>query len=355
MISLNEQEREAVAQRLDFASKYYHPGEDSVSFLSNVYCEFLPNTAPQQGRLMAEHVLKRIRELDETRAAFAGTSQEELRRTLRTQLLDQLQKRPLQEQCRTLHAIREGMGRLEEAMRQEPAAMEQYFQKTANSRASFYMGKITESARDKLLEDVLEKILCTEGADAAFARVRKERAASPGLESLLDSDTCRGLYTIVLYTLLLDGDSRLPKDMAVSIDHVLLEVCREYGVRQILRELEVQRFSLQEASGACRALWTAVKAILTISVIAGGIAIMFLCPDPLVIFLSLMATVMLGYAIPVMGDEVLEKTVTETRKARLTDQLTRELQAEAGAALSSAVPLFAEEEKKTEQPDTNIW
>lgn len=365
MFSLNQQEREALERRMRFAAKTYRAGEYPVSFLSGLYCEFMPNAAPQQGQLMAEHVLKRIRELDETQARLLSCSPDSAQTELKQQLLQLLEEQPLQEQCRKLHALRQSLTCLETAVPQENADLEAFFQKTARSSDCFYTGKITHPARDKLLQDVVHQILSTDSADAAFEQMRNspELAVGAELEQVMDSTTYRALYTIVLYTLLQsDVCSSLPQNRAVSIDHVLLKVCRTAGLRKIARDLDACRFRLEEANNACRALWAAVKATLVIGIIAGGTALMFLVPNPALIAAMVVAMPLSVYAILMLGDELLENALTDARRSRIREQVAREARAQtqscryhaAARTLEAAEELHLFAEEKTEQPDPNI-
>lgn len=278
MLDLNSSGLESLIPRLEYAQALYQTGADPDDIPAQLYCRFLPDTAPQQGELMAKHLQTRIREFDQTREQFCIRSEAEIKDLIIQQFKDVLHEKSLYQQCSTLDQLLTGMGALDRGIAER-------VQPKANSGWG-YSGESSESARNHLLQKVAEQIL----DEPTFPNELEKPCEIPrwlvwaarARLSEMDDDACRAILSMCIYTMLIEGAcENILQGSPVSIDYVAAEVCRNYVTEQ------------EEHSGRSPAVdWSVVKVLLAIGILTGGCSVVVLSNSIAVVYGAYYATVL---------------------------------------------------------------
>ena len=321
-------ERMSFVQRMTFVNDLHKAGVEGKDLLSRLYCEFLPDTAQQQGDLMAQHVLERIRAFDETREnllVLERKHERDKRKLLREDFMDLLQGMSMGAQCRQLRWIGQGMDSLSALCRGDTSR-----KNAAQEKPSAYMGSESEAGRDAELDQVLEKIL----DPRVSARVQK--AVFPQRETWMDEDLYRGILTISLYTMMCNGEcGQELGELPVSMEYVAMEVCCGVSAQEGAEKNE----TAEEARHRDWIDSTAVKLFLAAGVLVGGTATVLLASSALVVYSAYYVTVL------AVGGLVISAAVDEDANTAARDHKTELTQ-------DTTVPVVRTEEKEPD-PDTD--
>lgn len=310
MFQLSQADREAINARMIYAVDLYLNEPTLNDALSKLYTTFLPDTASQQGDLMAEHILLRIQEYDATRAELLSLadSPQKLTNQIQDRLTELMEETPLYDQCQQLASILEGTKGLESALMGVHTTPKEALSGGVCPDKP-YTGVVSESARNELLEEVTKQILSPTVAET-LARQAAENPIPdpyPELSSVMNQDAYRALLSAAVYTVLLSGEHSLtPEGMVISIDQIIPEVCRSMGFRQAGYALAEKDISTQDCTALYNADWSTVKFLLAAGVLAGGAAVVLLTKSIVVAYVTYYTVMALFAGIAFFSDYLLD-------------------------------------------------
>lgn len=270
MIDLTPEERRIMAQRVSFILSRSEEGRSWAETLSLAYCEFMPDQTPEQGDLMAGHILDTMSEF-ETMYDVAWT---EPGAFVEYYLNEATEGKTLEQQCRSLYSLIEGIKAFDDSfgeklMRDPRGGISTVEEMQENIRGKRYDGPVTEAARDALRVGAANLISETSLTDFALEHITALLKEYPDQAHRVFGYTCgdrvfRSLSAMVLYTMAKNRELKYVPE-TVSARQVTYAVCAEDAMRRLVSDAEKNYIDTLQFRARKKAIWQ----VLQVGIVAG--------------------------------------------------------------------------------------
>ena len=266
MLVFTQEERSAIAVRTAFMLGRCQEGVSWQKILSQTYCEFIPESTQAHGDLMARELLDVMGEF-ETMYDVART---EPKAFVRYYLNAATEGKTLEQQCRSLYSLVEGMKLFDSILlqsREEPGNPVEDLRDRAKELR--YEGPVTDSARDTLLAQAANQMAEAPMTDFALDHITELLSQYPDQAHNVFGYACgdhvfQALCAMVIYTMAKNSELRhVPID--ITLQQVTCAVCAEESMRRLVSDVEKGYIDTLTYRAHRKAIWQ----VLQIGIVAG--------------------------------------------------------------------------------------